>query len=225
MKDFKEYVLEEKSSRLNVLALLCTLKRGDNVKKSNTKRFLDVVTDKLAVEANVETFVISDLDITQSNNQHPREPDMENLYVKMENADIIVFGTSVMWGSVSSLAQKVLERMTAYHSYEFGVKPLMSDKIFGAVITGGSDGYHPVRQHMMSIANFLRMIVVPDCIKWVFREDRNNSKLIEENATLMVENLLKYAKETLHLRKVRNTGTLSLLYKPKSFPSRSYKLG
>jgi multimeric flavodoxin WrbA len=80
---------------------------------------------------------------------------------KMFAADIVVFATPIWWGNMSSLMQRVVERMDELNDelVSTGKSPLLN-KVGGMVITGAEDGTQSV---IGSLGNFMawNALVVP----------------------------------------------------------------
>lgn len=79
--------------------------------------------------------------------------DWPQLLERVLRADIVIFATPIWWGNISSLLQRVIERMDALNDtlLETGISPF-SNKVGGIVITGAEDG----AQHIIgNLCNFM----------------------------------------------------------------------
>ena len=75
---------------------------------------------------------------------------------KIIAADIIIFATPIWWSNMSSIMQRVIERLDNIHDEILEGKPSkLENKVGGIVITGDSDG----AQHVIAdVANFFNAI-------------------------------------------------------------------
>jgi len=138
---------------VTAVMLVATLKAKPT--ESNTEVLCEVLADELAVygitadiirladyrlEPGIETQV-------KSNDHWPK------LLKRVLAADIIIFATPIWWGNMSSILQRVIERMDALNDelLETGVSPF-ANKVGGMVITGAEDG----AQHVIgNLCNFM----------------------------------------------------------------------
>lgn len=130
---------------LHAVALNCTLKPSPG--SSST----DVILDQLLTELdshNVtsETIRVIDYDIKPG-----VEADMGNgdqwpkILEQIKAADILVFGTPTWVGHMSSVAQRVLERLDAAISEtDAQGRPIMFGKVAIVAVVGNEDGAHKI---------------------------------------------------------------------------------
>jgi len=131
---------------LKAVAINCTLKRGTDA--SSTDLMISVIANELAKHGAElgETIRIANYNILPgvSSDEGPGDewPDVRR---RILDADILIFGTPIWLGHMSSLAQRVLERMDAFlgETDDNGRYPSFS-KVAVAAIVGNEDGAHAV---------------------------------------------------------------------------------
>ena len=131
---------------LKAIAINCTLKAGTQA--SSTDLMITVIANELAkhqVELE-ETIRIANFNILPgvSSDEGPGD-DWPAVRRRILDADILIFGTPIWLGHMSSLAQRVLERMDAFlgEADDAGRYPSFS-KVAVAAIVGNEDGAHAV---------------------------------------------------------------------------------
>lgn len=131
---------------LKAIAINCTLKAGTEA--SSTDLMISVLANELAkhrVELS-ETIRIANYNIVPgvSSDEGPGD-DWPDVRRRILEADILIFGTPIWLGHMSSLAQRVLERMDAFlgEADDNGRYPSFS-KVAVAAIVGNEDGAHAV---------------------------------------------------------------------------------
>jgi multimeric flavodoxin WrbA len=130
---------------IRALALNCTLKSSPD--SSSTELLAGQVLDALApfgVES--ETIRVVDHDVKPGVTADEGDGDAwPALREKVLAADILVFATPTWVGHLSSVAQRVLERLDADISEtDDAGRPLMAGKVAVAVIVGNEDGAHAI---------------------------------------------------------------------------------
>jgi multimeric flavodoxin WrbA len=139
---------------LRALSLVCSLKRHGE--RSST----ELITDQLAAllredGVHCESVRCADYDI------HPGvERDMGHgdqwpqVRGKVLGADILILGTPTWLGHMSSVAQRVLERLDAELSEtdEEG-RPILSGKVAVAAVVGNEDGAHKITADLFQALN------------------------------------------------------------------------
>lgn len=137
---------ETGASKLKAIALNCSLKRGSDA--SSTDLMISVIADELTrhrVEL-TETIRIANYNVLPgvSSDEGPGD-DWPDIRRRILDADILVFGTPIWLGHMSSFAQRVLERMDAFlgEGDEQRRYPSFS-KVAVAAIVGNEDGAHAV---------------------------------------------------------------------------------
>jgi multimeric flavodoxin WrbA len=131
---------------LKAVAINCTLKRG--AAASSTDLMISVIARALAkhqVELS-ETIRIANYNVLAGvRSDEGAGDDWPDLRRRILAADILIFGTPIWLGHMSSLAQRVLERMDAFlgEADDNGRYPSFS-KVAVAAIVGNEDGAHAV---------------------------------------------------------------------------------
>jgi multimeric flavodoxin WrbA len=131
---------------LTAIAINCTLKRGTDA--SSTDLMISVLANELAkhrVELS-ETIRIANHNIVPGvSSDEGAGDDWPDVRRRILDADILIFGTPIWLGHMSSLAQRVLERMDAFlgEADDNGRYPSFS-KVAVAAIVGNEDGAHAV---------------------------------------------------------------------------------
>ena len=138
------------------IAINCTLKRSGG-EPSSTDKMIQLIAGELGkhdVEL-VETIRIPDHDIkpgvTSDEGAGDAWPDIRR---RILAADILIFGTPIWLGQMSSLAKRVVERMDAFFSEtdDAGRMPSFG-KIAVAGIVGNEDGAHNVTATLLQALN------------------------------------------------------------------------
>ncbi|MDV3241183.1 MAG: flavodoxin family protein [Methylocaldum sp.] len=141
---------------LKAIAINCSLK-GSSREPSSTDEMIGLIVSELkkrGVEFS-ETIRIADHKIlpgvTSDEGQGDEWPDIRN---RILNHDILIFGTPVWLGQMSSLAKLVLERMDAFLSEtdECGRMPSYG-KVAVAAIVGNEDGAHAITASLFQALN------------------------------------------------------------------------
>ena len=141
---------------LTAIAINCTLKTSGG-EPSSTDRMIGLIAAELRkrkVEVG-ETIRIADHDIrpgvTSDEGDGDQWPDVRR---RILAADILVFGTPIWLGQMSSLAKRVVERMDAFFSEtdESGRMPSFG-RIAVAGIVGNEDGAHNVTATLLQALN------------------------------------------------------------------------
>ena len=141
---------------ITAIAINCTLKRSGGEPSSTDKMIGLLVSEfqKHDVEF-VETIRIADHDIkpgvTSDEGEGDAWPDIRR---RILGADILIFGTPIWLGQMSSLAKRVVERMDAFlgETDDCGRMPSFG-KIVVAAIVGNEDGAHNVTAELFQALN------------------------------------------------------------------------
>ncbi len=131
---------------LRAVAINCTLKRG--TEPSSTDLMISVIADEFAKHDVVlsETIRIANHNILPGVSSDEGDgDDWPDVRLRILEADILIFGTPIWLGHMSSLAQRVLERLDAFlgEADDNGRYPSFS-KVAVAAIVGNEDGAHAV---------------------------------------------------------------------------------
>lgn len=130
---------------LTALALNCTLKPSPG--ESST----DVITDQLLAELEShgvtgETIRVVDYDVKPGVEADMGHGDQfPEILERIKAADILVFGTPTWVGHMSSVAQRVLERLdSALSETDHQGRPIMFGKVAIVAVVGNEDGAHKI---------------------------------------------------------------------------------
>jgi multimeric flavodoxin WrbA len=141
---------------LSAIALNCTLKRGGS-EPSSTNKMIDLIGGELrkhAVEMR-ETIRIADHDIKPgvTSDEGPGDA-WPGIRKRILDCDILIFGTPIWLGQMSSLAKRVLERMDAFLSEtdDRGRMPSFG-KVALVGIVGNEDGAHHITATLFQALN------------------------------------------------------------------------
>ena len=139
---------------IKALALNCTLKaEGD----SSTDKMIELIADELAkhdVEL-TETVRIAAHDVKPGVTSDEGQGDAwPSIRAKIADADILIVGTPIWLGQMSSVAKRVVERMDAFLSEtdDQGRTPAY-DKVALVGVVGNEDGAHHVSATLFQALN------------------------------------------------------------------------
>lgn len=156
---------------LKAIALNCTLK-ADSAEPSSTDKMIGVVAGELKkheVEL-VETVRVAALDIKPGVTSDEGDGDeWPALRAKVLAADILILGTPVWMGQMSSVAKRVCERMDAFLSEtdDQGRMPSFG-KVVLAAIVGNEDGAHAISANLFQALNDVGFSLAPSAaVYWV----------------------------------------------------------
>ena len=141
---------------LNAIAINCSLKRS-NGEPSSTDKMIRLIASNLSkhgVETR-ETIRIADHDILPGVSSDEGQGDgWPEVRRRILAADILVFGTPIWMGQMSSIAKRVVERMDAFLSEtdDNGRMPSFG-KVAVAAIVGNEDGAHNVTADLFQALN------------------------------------------------------------------------
>ena len=141
---------------LTAIALNCTLKRSGK-ESSSTDKMIGLLVSELKKKgvAFAETIRIADHEVkpgvTSDEGAGDAWPDLRR---RILDADILIFGTPIWLGQMSSLAKRVVERMDAFLSEtdERGRMPSYG-KVALLAIVGNEDGAHGVSADLYQALN------------------------------------------------------------------------
>lgn len=130
---------------VSAIAINCTLVRT-RARKSSTDAMIGVLGEAFAAHdvRVTDTIRIADHNVMPgvSSNEGPGD-DWPAIRARILAHDILIFGTPIWMGQISSIAKRVLERMDAFleETDEAGRMPSYS-KVAVAAIVGNEDGAH-----------------------------------------------------------------------------------
>jgi multimeric flavodoxin WrbA len=141
---------------LTAIAINCTLKRSGG-EPSSTDKMIDLIAGQLrkhGVEVRA-TIRIADHDIKPGVSSDEGEGDAwPDIRRKILDCDILIFGTPIWLGQMSSLAKRVVERMDAFfgETDDRGRMPSFG-KLAVVGIVGNEDGAHNVTATVLQALN------------------------------------------------------------------------
>jgi multimeric flavodoxin WrbA len=141
---------------LSAIAINCSLK-SENGEPSSTDRMIGLIAAELRkYEVDVgETIRIVDRDVkagvTSDEGEGDAWPDIRR---RILAADILILGTPVWLGQMSSVAKRVIERMDAFLSETDDAGRMPSyGKVAVLAIVGNEDGAHGICAHLYQALN------------------------------------------------------------------------
>jgi len=140
---------------MKAIFLLATLKKEG---LSNTETLLEFFAEKLAAKGvEVETVKLVDHNVLPGTYSDMGAGDeWPSILKRVLAADTIIFATPIWWNNMSSLMQRVIERLDELHDHLMEGKPSgLENKKAGIIITGDSDGAQSI---IASLANFFNAI-------------------------------------------------------------------
>jgi multimeric flavodoxin WrbA len=141
---------------LTAIAINCTLKRSGG-EPSSTDKMIQLIAGELRKhQVDVrETIRIADHDVKPGVSSDEGEGDAwPDIRRRILACDILIFGTPIWLGQLSSVAKRVLERMDAFLSEtdERGRMPSFG-KVAVCAIVGNEDGAHNVTASLLQALN------------------------------------------------------------------------
>ncbi|UGT55888.1 flavodoxin family protein [Nocardia asteroides] len=133
------------STRLSAVALVCTLKPSPAT--SSSALLADQALDELAThDVDGESVRIADFDIRPGVSADEGDGDQWPLIRRrVLDADIVLLATPTWLGHLSSVAQRVLERLDAeLSSTDDAGRPILFGKVGIAAVVGNEDGAHKI---------------------------------------------------------------------------------
>jgi multimeric flavodoxin WrbA len=141
--------------KLKALALNATLKRGNDTSSTDAM----IATLAKAFDAHdveiVETIRLANFNILPGvTSDEGAGDDWPTIRQKLVDADILIFGTPIWMGQMSSIAKRVLERLDAFldETDDQGRMPSYS-KLAVAAIVGNEDGAHAITASLFQALN------------------------------------------------------------------------
>ena len=191
---------------LTAIAINCSLKRSSG-EPSSTDEMIKLVAKafgKHGVEL-TETIRIADHDILPgvSSDEGPGD-DWPDIRRRILAADILVFGTPIWLGQMSSIAKRVAERMDAFlgETDDHGRMPSFG-KLAVAAIVGNEDGAHNVTAELFQALNDVGW-TIPSAAAcyWVgeamhkvdFKDLPKVPKEVQQSAAMLASNAAHLAK-------------------------------
>jgi multimeric flavodoxin WrbA len=180
---------------MNVIILQCSLRQDS--KQSNTHIIAEMLAAKFKAAGSQVKFVnLVDLNFepgTGMLNQADQSDDMTTLMADIIKCDALIIATPIWWDNISSLAQAFIERMNSIDDWSFENKiyPLYG-KLFGAVVSGSSDGYQKLYGTLYNWASALGFTIAPHCGIYSFEQKSKDIKSdsdLKQKIKIMVRNM------------------------------------
>ena len=185
---------------VKAIAINCTLKKSGG-EKSSTDAMIGLIGSKLSehgIEIS-ETIRIADHTILPGVTSDEGEgDDWPDLRRRILEHDILIFGTPVWLGQMSSLAKRVLERMDAFLSETDDNSRMPSfGKVAVAAIVGNEDGAHAITADLFQALNDTGWTIPAACsCYWVgeamqskdFKDLDQVPKPIDQTAQMLAAN-------------------------------------
>jgi multimeric flavodoxin WrbA len=146
--------MNEVNSTIRAVGVNCTLKPSPTV--SSAERLLgEVLAELEAHGADTEQLRLVDLDIRAGVEADMGDGDQwPNVRARIIDADILVVGTPTWLGHMSSVAQRVLERLDAELSQtDAEGRPVLAGKVAIVAVVGNEDGAHKVSADLYQALN------------------------------------------------------------------------
>lgn len=140
---------------MKAIILLATLKQDG---LSNTETLAGFLADRMkADDIEIETVKLVDRNILPGTYSDMGVGDeWPEILERVLSADIVIFATPIWWNNMSSMMQRVIERLDELHDHLMNGKPSgLERKAAGIVITGDSDGAQTI---IASLANFFNAV-------------------------------------------------------------------
>jgi len=142
---------------LNAIAINCSLKRSGSDKKSSTDVMIDLLAGELARNdvRFAGTIRLADCNIVPGVSSDEGDgDDWPDVRRRILEADILIFGTPIWLGQMSSIAKRALERMDAFlgETDDRGRMPSYP-RVAVAAIVGNEDGAHNVTASLFQALN------------------------------------------------------------------------
>lgn len=157
---------------LTAIALNCTLKPDTDGEPSSTDRMIGLLADELVKHdvALTETIRVAALDIKPGVTSDEGDGDAwPAVREKILGTDILIVGTPIWMGQMSSVAKRVLERMDAFLSEtDDKSRTPAFGKVAMAAIVGNEDGAHAITANLFQALNDVGFSQAPwGSVYWV----------------------------------------------------------
>ena len=204
-KQAKDCKMPECKKKLKAVALVASLKHKPDL--SNTTELAQLVAKNLK-EYKVETEIVRLVDyniLAGLKHREGKNDDWPKIAEKIRGADILLFCTPIWWGGLSSVMQRVIERMDALdEDYIRTGKSILYNKVGGIVITGSEDGALNIIGNICMFLLWMGITVPPEAAAYwvgeVGQDPKNDrAKRLKNQSTQTMakncaRNLVFYAK-------------------------------
>jgi multimeric flavodoxin WrbA len=157
---------------LTAIAINCSLKPSEGEEASSTDKMIGLLVSELkkkGVEFK-ETLRVADYDVKPGVTSDEGDGDQwPELRRRILSADILIFGTPIWLGQMSSIAKRVVERMDAFLSEtdEQGRMPSYG-KVALLAVVGNEDGAHWVSSQLYQALNDMGWTIPASAVSyWV----------------------------------------------------------
>ena len=185
---------------LKAVALNCTLKRSSG-ETSSTDAMIDLLARHLR-DHNVElteTIRVADFNVMPGVSSDEGDgDDWPEIRKKVIDADILILGTPVWMGQMSSIAKRVTERMDAFLSEtDDASRTPAYGKVAVCAIVGNEDGAHHISATLFQALNDVGWTIPASAAcYWVgeamgkvdFKDLKETPKPVEETAKMLASN-------------------------------------
>lgn len=189
----------------HVVALNCTLKPSPA--ESSTDLMIAHVLEELAAhDVSSETLRVVDYDVRPGVENDMGDGDQwPSILERIVAADILVVGTPTWLGNMSSVAQRMLERLDAQLSdTDDGNRPRMVGKVAVAAVVGNEDGAHKIAADLFQGLNDIGFTVPAQGSTYWNGEAMSGTdfKDLEEIPEAVRETTAAVARNAVHLARV-----------------------
>lgn len=152
---------------LKAISINCSLKSGNHGGPSSTDKMIDLVGNGLKERgvSLAETIRIVDHDVKPGVSSDEGEGDAwPDIRRRILAADILIFGTPIWMGQMSSVSKRVVERMDAFlgETDDAGRMPSFNKVVLMAIV-GNEDGAHAVTAELGQALVDTGWTVPPSC--------------------------------------------------------------
>lgn len=182
---------------LTAIAINCTLKRGDG-EASSTDKMIGVLAEQFSKRGVTvsDTLRMAEFDILPGVTSDEGEgDDWPKLREQILAHDILIFGTPVWLGQLSSIGKRVCERMDAFLSETDDAGRMPSyGKIAVVAVVGNEDGAHNISSQLYQALADVGWTIPPSgTCYWVgeamhdvdFKDLETTPKKVTETATML----------------------------------------
>jgi len=188
---------------MKAIFLNCTLKSSPVT--SHTQALMET-SQKILEEEKIETQIIrpADLKIDPTIDPEYEDDDWPELYQKILASRIVVLGSPIWLGEMSSIAARIVERLYA-HSAETNKdgQYIYYNKVGGAMVTGNEDGAKHVSRNLLYSLSHIGFTIPPQAdAYWVgeagpgpsYIDAGKNNEFTRKNTRIMTWNLIHFAR-------------------------------
>ncbi len=199
--------MASKTSALKAIAINCSLKKRAD-EPSSTDKMIELIAGEMAkhgVEL-TETLRLAEYSILPGvkSDEGPGD-DWPDIRRRILAADILIFGTPIWLGQMSSIAKRVLERMDAFlgETDDQGRMPSFGKLVIAAIV-GNEDGAHSVTADLFQGLNDEGWTIpASGACYWVGEAmQKTDFKDLEKVPDAVQESAVMLASNTAHLARL-----------------------